>query len=814
MPPSSRLLRTQPAPPPAKVLGSVRAPWIAAVVYLALLSLGAIAALGRPISSSRVPTAVLETQRDLTRDTAQRIADRMAEAAADVDEIAQQLGETPDVSAQAYLDRMGSAQHLWTSLVLADSTNKLKVAEAGQVLPAAIAAQTRPSRVTRNLIIGSPIRIRVLAPVPNTAQFLIGDVPLGFAADRGTLALLVNSDGTVLAGDGTGPATTRSLRTRVVQAAATQTAGAQVDDQNQNAPLVASYAPVVEPDTLPSLNLAVVVERAVVPQATTVVSSTEQLHLALLAGMAMAALAFAVGLLLYFGIVGPITRLTSTCREAARGGFRTAMDIPRHSAECHRIGEVVHASVLALNEAPEPRRRRRPLQVSTPVMLGFAVAAVLLWSVATPIAVDRSAPVIVPTQVGTDEIARTRALAAATATRLEAVYDALAPVATLAATPVNMELKGSGPAANSGAVLPDSVLSETVLSETALKSAPGFAQATPAPKGTASAKPTASLKTSPSPSHSGAPRATATSPSTTPGPTSTSIPNTVSEHLQSLLHAVVQTHPQFASVYVLDARGSHIAEAGTQPKAQLGSVPHTEAIGLGATGGTKPVLYGTMPFPNGGAVVAEFDSRYLISTIGRSGLGTVYLADADRRILAATGSFTAFDPLPAAADAALSADTGSADANGALVEAATAHAGAGRGRLTVSVAAVRSTDTLDLPGTELRRRAQLLGMLGVTGAVLIGGWIWLMIIMPLRVVAAEARGFAAGDRDTPILARRQDEIGTIARSLDVLRQAMNEGRQRLDRVETARPSAWDETWVMPVLRDAGDGDSDHMRRRR
>ena len=129
------------------------------------------------------------------------------------------------------------------------------------------------------------------------------------------------------------------------------------------------------------------------------------------------------------------------------------------------------------------------------------------------------------------------------------------------------------------------------------------------------------------------------------------------------------------------------------------------------------------------------------------------------------------------------------------------------------MATVRSTDTLDLPGTELRHRAQLLGMLGVTGAVLLGGWIWLMILMPLRTVAAEARRFAAGDHDTPILARRQDEIGAIARSLDLLRQAMTEGRQRLAQADAARPSAWDETFIMPKLREPDAHSADHLQQR-
>ncbi|HEU5428626.1 MAG TPA: HAMP domain-containing protein [Actinocrinis sp.] len=777
----------------------MRAPWIAAVVYLALLSLGALAALGRPLSASRVPTAVVNSQRDLTRDAALAIGDRMAEAAADVDEIAQQLGETPDVSAPAYFTRLGSAPHIWSSLVLVDAANKVKLAAAGPALPAAVAGQTRPSRVTRDLLIGSPIRIRVLAPVPNTAQFLIGDVSLGFAAAKDTLALLVNGDGTVLATDGTAPGVMRSPRARIVSAAASQTAGAMVDDQNERTPVIASYAPVIEPDALPSLHLAIAVERAVVPQATTVVSSAEQLHLALLAGVAMAAIALADGLLLYFGIVGPITRLARTCREAARGGFRTAMDIPRHSAECHRIGEIVHASVLTLTEAPQPRKRRHPVQISTPVMLGFAVSGVLLWSVATPFAVNRSAPVIVPLQVNTDEKARTSAVAQATAARLEASFDALAPMAALAATPVKMDMKGSAASATLANVV-------------------GFGQATSSPKRTATAKPTGtakpSAKASATPAHAGTPSPSAARPSSTPGPTSKMLPDTVAEHLQSLLQAIVQTHPQFAAVYVVNAHGARIAGAGAQPKAHFGSAPKTATIALGADSGTKAVLYGSMPFPDGGAVIAEFDSRYLISSIGRSGLGTVYLADSARRILAATGSFTAFDPLPAGPDAALSAKSGSADSGSMLIEASTVHAGSGRGRLTLSVTTVRSTDTLDLPGTELRHRAQLLGMLGVTGAVLLGGWIWLMLLMPLRLVAAEARRFAAGDHDTPILARRQDEIGAIARSLDLLRQAMTEGRQRLTQADTARPSAWDETWIMPVLREPNPDDTDHMRQRR
>src|SRR6185437_10021922 len=303
-----------------------------------------------------------------------------------------------------------------------------------------------------------------------------------------------NGDGTVLATDGTAPGAMQSPRARIVSAAASQTAGAMVDDQNERAPVVASYAPVIEPDTLPSLHLAIAVERAVVPQATTVVSSAEQLHLALLAGVAMAAIALADGLLLYFGIVGPITRLARTCREAARGGFRTAMDIPRHCAECHLIGEIVHTSVLTLTEAPQPRKRRHPVQISTPVMLGFAISGVLWWSAATPFAVDRSAPVIVPLQVNTDEKARTSAVAEATAARLEASFDALAPMAALAATPVNMDMKGS-------------------TASSTLASVVGFAQATPSPKRSATAKPTGSAKptgtakptakASPTPAHAG-----------------------------------------------------------------------------------------------------------------------------------------------------------------------------------------------------------------------------------------------------------------------------------------------------------------------
>lgn len=153
------------------------------------------------------------------------------------------------------------------------------------------------------------------------------------------------------------------------------------------------------------------------------------------------------------------------------------------------------------------------------------------------------------------------------------------------------------------------------------------------------------------------------------------LPDTVAEHLQSLLHAIVQTHPQFAAVYVVNARGMRIAGAGAQPKGHFGKAPKTPTIALGADSGTKAVVYSSMPFPDGGAVIAEFDSRYLITSIGRSGLGTVYLADSGRRILAATGSFTAFDPLPAGPDAALSAKSGSADSGGTLIEAATMHAG-------------------------------------------------------------------------------------------------------------------------------------------
>ncbi|NUP42577.1 MAG: HAMP domain-containing protein, partial [Streptomyces sp.] len=94
------------------------------------------------------------------------------------------------------------------------------------------------------------------------------------------------------------------------------------------------------------------------------------------------------------------------------------------------------------------------------------------------------------------------------------------------------------------------------------------------------------------------------------------------------------------------------------------------------------------------------------------------------------------------------------------------------GALGWKVASIRPVFWIGLPEYEAQRRIMLVGLLGVTTGALCLGWLYLVVVRPLREVARGAEELAAGDRTTVLYPRHHDEVGSVARSLELIRQRL------------------------------------------
>jgi HAMP domain-containing protein len=112
----------------------------------------------------------------------------------------------------------------------------------------------------------------------------------------------------------------------------------------------------------------------------------------------------------------------------------------------------------------------------------------------------------------------------------------------------------------------------------------------------------------------------------------------------------------------------------------------------------------------------------------------------------------------------------------------------------------RATSKIAVSGVVLRQTVQLLAMLAVTTALLCGGWIYLMVLMPLRRLERRARAVVEGDYSEAVVAQRADEIGQLSRALDLLRRAARRGRGQPIPVLRNSASAWSETSLLPKLK--------------
>ncbi|CAM3540304.1 HAMP domain-containing protein [Kibdelosporangium persicum] len=254
---------------------------------------------------------------------------------------------------------------------------------------------------------------------------------------------------------------------------------------------------------------------------------------------------------------------------------------------------------------------------------------------------------------------------------------------------------------------------------------------------------------------------------------------------------------RFRSVYLVDKSGVVTGEsAGRPPLRGVNVLPPDPGVRLQDTAGRVPVLFAHAALSGGDyTLVGEFDVDHLADLLRRAP-GRVRLVNSELRTLAATDGFVAFEQLPGE-DARRGVTDALAGRPAARVD------GEGRNRTVIvarsvddlpwAVVSEKPVRELSLPGNEVRNGAMLVALIGALLAALLFGWHYLVLIRPLRRLAAAAKF------EDVIYPQRQDEIGTIACCLEICRQALSEGVGRLGAVRRPRGAATDQTVRLPRI---------------
>ncbi|MGW3030076.1 HAMP domain-containing protein [Streptomyces sp. NPDC001178] len=262
-----------------------------------------------------------------------------------------------------------------------------------------------------------------------------------------------------------------------------------------------------------------------------------------------------------------------------------------------------------------------------------------------------------------------------------------------------------------------------------------------------------------------------------------------SQDAGKVLDRSMEQHGRYRSLYVVDGAGRILLRAGDEPRTPK-KVRIRPGVRQTNTSGTEPVLAAVAAQPVKGAparsgrhyVVGEFKVQYLTGILNRPGLGSVWLVDSADRVIASNKGFVAFgrvsDGRLRAQMKAVRTTKGSAELLLGWRDPAVAAVAPFNDRLGVAsalgwkVASIRPVFWIGLPEYEAQRRIMLVGLLGVTTGALCLGWLYLVVVRPLREVAQGAEALAAGDRRTVLYPRYHDEVGSVARSLELIRQRL------------------------------------------
>ncbi|MFF3306349.1 HAMP domain-containing protein [Streptomyces sp. NPDC002952] len=261
---------------------------------------------------------------------------------------------------------------------------------------------------------------------------------------------------------------------------------------------------------------------------------------------------------------------------------------------------------------------------------------------------------------------------------------------------------------------------------------------------------------------------------------------------ETVLAQALREHTRYQALYVVGRDGDVIARAGDDPHA-FSTGKDAALVRVSGKGTKKPVVQAGAPVPEheGTVLVGEVRVEFLNSLLKRPGLGEVRVVNADAQTLAASGGFLAFAGLPddalpdlvRAGNVQVGAgpvENGLLIRNGGAVTVAAAAPFTGGGVAAVlgwTVVSWQNANHFEITAYEREDRSVLAGLLGLALIVVCLGWIHLVVVRPLRALAADAENLADGDLKTVHYPRYQDEVGAVVRSLELIRQQLQARRQ-------------------------------------
>ncbi len=207
----------------------------------------------------------------------------------------------------------------------------------------------------------------------------------------------------------------------------------------------------------------------------------------------------------------------------------------------------------------------------------------------------------------------------------------------------------------------------------------------------------------------------------------------------------------------------------------------TQSVVLAGSRDSEPFVQLVAPVPDrpGELIAAWYDAQYLSFPLQAAGPGLRWLVDGGNRLLGSDQGFVALQPLPgpeldAAADAARADGAQATDlvAEQEVVSSAPLDGPGPAGALGWAVVTSSTYDSLALTDSVARSELFFAGLLTVLLALLLLGWFVIVVAMPLHHLALDATSVADGNLSEPVLVRRYDEVGVIARNIDRIRRTL------------------------------------------
>jgi methyl-accepting chemotaxis protein len=730
------------------VLGGVRPPLAALPVLLALVAGLTVFAVGSDAERG-VPEAVLSSQQHIAEDGAVALQAAVDQSVTDLRAAAADFAGSTSLTADGMLTRLDRADHKWRGTAVVDQSTGRLLAAQGEALPLGkVNLRGLPANPPPRLVRDDSGVTRLLAFATlsqgGRQEVLVASQsvkPPGISVGEKHTLNVVDRDGATLTSAGPGSGTDRAKALAGTAAREAQNkgpsdtaaaggfdgpSGSLVRAADGNTRTAVGYAAVArgsaaEESPSSALGLTVVTTVRTEPQG----AGTGHLRLALLAAAVLLVLAAGVTAALHLLVQRPVLRLRREALRLGSGDLTAAVHVPRFG-EPARVGAALEALRRQLRGRGGPSQEtvaQRPARGR--VLLGTAKGRVL---------------------PGTGNGRRRLGL------RTVLVVCAFA----LLAWPASMLLTLGSTVPHPAAVVPRLISddqrqrTETTADRVRRGINDGYADL-------------ARL--------------------------ATVIDTSRPAQARRVLDTSMEQHGRYRSLYVVDGTGRILARAGGEPR-----TPNKARVRTGVrqtnTSGTEPVLAAVAAHPVKGApvkaerhyVVGEFKVQYLTGILDRPGLGSVWLVDSAHRVIASNQGFVAFgrvsDSRLRAQLKAVRTTKGSAELllgrrDPAVAAVAPFNEKRGvAGELGWTVASIKPVFWMGLPEYEAQRRVMLVGLLGLTTGALCLGWLYLVVVRPLREVAQGAEALAAGDRRTVLFPRYHDELGSVARSLELIRQRL------------------------------------------